>query len=296
MKLCLKSLATYLLIGLFVFPDVQAQEPLPYSVVEVVIDNLPRNIAFLGEDHIKNQDLAAQEKALINSYSFRLLEGYAGNGRDLTMVEASLALLVNFVRPLFQKARQLESSSIQRAMAQGFMSTPDGSIWFGYCYLGVTTAQGFFVNQVGIQDIVRGAGPEQIGRFFRGLKVYTEQVSRTRQILNADRLVFQSWEISTLRCQNKLNLSAENLVQNAAIEIGDLAIWDSEKTCGDMICNSEKSSRPSSRDLRMMDNIYAHFQANRELTSGIVVVGKAHLPALKALLLDWPHKRRYYLR
>jgi hypothetical protein len=266
-------------------------DELPLLSMNIIVDDIPRTIVILGESHVKRKNLADKEMELINSFSYRFLETYNGNGKLLWLKEKMLLAYISVLYPYLEFIESSESSSIIKTSNLGLYCGPDGKIFFHGQYIGLVLNDGFYHDDYGLESVLKQISSKNVPLFFKRLKLFTNKMSSMRRNISDKELAF----LDSKRFDNIVIQNEKLDIFNIGIEFGDLRIWNQDKVCGDLLCTLYDSSKPSSRELRMMDSIYQSLVELPELRSGIVIVGKRHLEAFKQLFIDWPKVRDRYL-
>lgn len=267
---------------------------LPMSRLDLQVDGIERSILILGETHVKPAETAAQELNLISAFDFRLIEGYGGSGKEKTWKEKALLQFIGFIYPIMRRfQKQGQPSSLGKTYESGFYRHVNGWLYYNRCYVGHTTENGFFTHTANNEIILNGM--KESGRLLyrkRLLRVGRNS-TEVRRLTGADHLINNN---SGKSCSVELAVPEFKNIATFAIEVGDLAKWDRANICGDLVCLYSRNGKPSTRELRMAENIVLTLKAFPEQQTALVLVGAGHIAGLNFLLSSWSEKQGYYSR
>ncbi len=268
------------------------QHGLPMNRIDIEIDGIERSILILGETHVKPADTQKHELDLISAFDFRMIEGYSDSGKEPTLKEKALMAFIGFMYPLmrhFQKEGQ--PSTLGRTFEHGFYRHNNGWLYYNRCYVGRASENGFYFNRSNNEIILNGLNPADRQKYQEKLFQIGRGSIEARRATNADHLVNGN---SGTSCSAE---SAESQFSNFvtyAIEVGDLAKWRRDNICGDLVCLYSRDGKPSSRELRMAENIALTLKGSPRQQTALILVGEAHIAGLTFLLSNWSEKQHYY--
>lgn len=258
------------------------------SQQDITFDGATKTLVVLGVSSEASAEASKSATDLIASFRFRMIEGYSGNGKMPWISEVTALALTK----MSSSDQGNAMTSFSSAALKGYLAVPDGEIFFKGCRLGRVTTSGFYYDEAAIQNVIDGIQKGEVAGFFRSLSRFTDNIKKVRQSLSLAGMTFSQAEYP---CQLSEDRSGLNGGFGVAIEQGDLGIWSTDKTCGDLFCSLQNFSKPSSRELRMIDNIYQYFIEFPDFDKAVVVVNRAHMAGIEKLLPNWPQAREQYL-
>jgi len=213
------------------------------------ISSEEKSLVILGESHVKPREEAQKELELIKFFKVRFLEGYAGNGKEPWLKENVTLFLAEWILfPILKRVKQLEATTLHKATVQGFYLSPNGSLFYAGCFLGSQTSTGLVLNSMGVENVQQSLKLEFRKSFLARLTELSASAGRVRNELSAENLHFPG------DFKNPQPCSRSSVKVN--FEVGDLRKWNRKRVCGDLTCGASKDRLPSTRELRMVDNIW----------------------------------------